>query len=62
MPDDLRLELEKTENARGFFAWLDGANRYAILYRIQGAKKPETMARRIPKYVAMLGEREKPHT
>ena len=32
------------------------SNRYAILYRIQDAKKPETRARRIEKYVAMLGD------
>lgn len=31
-------------------------NRYATLYRIQGTKKPETRARRIEKYVAMLTE------
>lgn len=34
-------------------------NRYAILYRIQDAKKPETRARRITEYVAMLSERKK---
>jgi uncharacterized protein YdeI (YjbR/CyaY-like superfamily) len=62
VPDDLRLERERTENAREFFASLDGANGYAILYRIQGAKKPETRARRIAKQVATLAEREKPYT
>ena len=62
LPDDLRLELERTENAREFFASLDGANGYAILYRIQDAKKPETRARRIAKQVATLAEREKPYT
>ena len=44
-----------------FFATLDSANRYAILYRIGEAKKPETRARRIEKYVAMLGEGKKLH-
>ncbi len=62
VPDDLRLELERTENAREFFASLDGANGYAILYRIQDAKKPETRARRIAKQVATLAEREKSPT
>jgi len=62
VPDDLRLERERTENAREFFASLDGANGYAILYRIQDAKKPETRARRIAKQVATLAEREKPYT
>ncbi len=58
-PDDLRKELEKNEGAREFFATLDSRNRYAILHRIQDAKKPETRARRIEKYVAMLSEQKK---
>ena len=45
--------------AREFFVTLDSRNRYAILYQIQDAKKPETRARRIEKYVAMLNERKK---
>ncbi len=59
VPDDLRLELEKNEGAREFFEALNSTNRYAILYRIQDAKKPETRARRIAKYVEMLAERKK---
>src|SRR3712207_46084 len=59
VPDDLRRELEKNEVAREFFATLYSRNRYAILYQIQDAKRPETRARRIAKYVAMLSEREK---
>ncbi|WP_207955778.1 YdeI/OmpD-associated family protein [Rubrobacter marinus] len=59
VPDDLRRELEKNEVARTFFDALDGTNRYAILYRIGEAKKPETRARRIEKYVTMLGEGKK---
>ena len=47
VPDDLRRELEKNEAAREFFATLDSRNRYAILYQIQDAKKPETRVRRI---------------
>jgi uncharacterized protein YdeI (YjbR/CyaY-like superfamily) len=61
VPDDLRRELEKNEVAREFFATLDSRNRYAILYQIQDAKKPETRARRIEKYVAMLNEHTKPY-
>jgi uncharacterized protein YdeI (YjbR/CyaY-like superfamily) len=57
----LRRELEKDDIARDFFAALDSRNRYAILYQIQDAKKPETRARRIEKYVAMLSERKKPY-
>jgi uncharacterized protein YdeI (YjbR/CyaY-like superfamily) len=59
VPDDLRRELEMTEVAREFFSNLDRKNRYAILHRIQDAKKPETRARRIEKYVAMLSEEKK---
>jgi uncharacterized protein YdeI (YjbR/CyaY-like superfamily) len=59
VPEDLRRELEKNEVAREFFARLDSRNRYAILYQIQDAKRPETRARRIAKYVAMLSELKK---
>jgi uncharacterized protein YdeI (YjbR/CyaY-like superfamily) len=59
VPDDLRLELEKNEGAREFFETLNSTNRYAILHRIQDAKKPETRARRIAKYVQMLAEGKK---
>lgn len=61
VPEDLHRELEKNEAAREFFATLDSANRYAILHRIEDAKKPETRKRRIEKYVAMLAEGEKIH-
>jgi uncharacterized protein YdeI (YjbR/CyaY-like superfamily) len=61
VPDDLRHELEKHPAAREFFAALDSANRYAILYRLQEAKRPETRARRLAKFVAMLSERTKIH-
>ena len=57
--DDLRRELEMNDKAREFFATLDSRNRYAFLYRIQDAKRPETRARRIEKYVAMLSEQKK---
>src|ERR1700712_2268686 len=56
VPDDLRRALEDNERAHAFFATLDSRNRYSILYRVQDAKKPETRARRIEKYVAMLAE------
>jgi len=59
VPDDLRAELEKNVTAREFFETLNSTNRYAILYRIQDAKKPETRVRRIAKYVAMLAEGKK---
>jgi uncharacterized protein YdeI (YjbR/CyaY-like superfamily) len=59
VPEDLSRELEKNDTAREFFATLDSRNRYAILYQIQDAKRPETRARRIEKYVAMLSEQKK---
>jgi uncharacterized protein YdeI (YjbR/CyaY-like superfamily) len=61
VPDDLRRELEKNDAAREFFQTLNSANRYAILYQIGDAKKPETRARRIEKFVAMLAGRKKPY-
>ncbi len=56
VPPDLERELDRNPAAREFFATLTGANRYAILYRIQDAKRPETRARRIATFVAMLAE------
>ena len=59
VPDDLRLELERNDAAREFFESLNATNRYAILYRIQDAKRPETRVRRIEKFIAMLERGEK---
>ena len=56
VPDDLQRELARNEAAREFFATLSGVNRYAILYRIAVVKRPETRARKIAQYVAMLAE------
>jgi len=56
IPEDLQRALDCNPVARAFFATLRGANRYAILYRIQDAKRPETRQRRIEQYVAMLSE------
>lgn len=54
VPDDLRRELDARPAAKAFFAGLDSRNRYAILHRLEDAKKPETRARRLEKFVAML--------
>ena len=54
MPDDLGAALAKHKKAMMFFETLDRANRFAILYRINNAKKPETRVARIEKFVAML--------
>jgi uncharacterized protein YdeI (YjbR/CyaY-like superfamily) len=61
VPEDLQQALDANPAAAEFFAALDSANRYAVLYRVQDAKKPETRARRIEKYVAMLAAGEKLH-
>jgi uncharacterized protein YdeI (YjbR/CyaY-like superfamily) len=61
VPQDLQAELDKNPEAAAFFATLNSANRYAVLYRIQEAKKPETRARRIENLVGMLNRREKLH-
>jgi len=61
VPADLQAALDDHPEARAFFETLKGANRYAILYRIQTAVKPETRARRIAQFVAMLGRRETLH-
>lgn len=61
VPEDLARALAANERARAFFATLDSANRYAILYRIGTAKKPETRAKRIDTLVTMLSEHKKIH-
>ena len=59
VPDDLQAALDADPAAAKFFESLDGNNRYAILHRIQSAKRPETRASRIAKFVEMCrrGER-----
>ena len=61
VPPDLARELDLNPVAKEFFATLNSANRYAILYRIQDAKRPQTRASRIAKYVAMLNEHKTIH-
>ncbi len=61
VPTDLAAALERNRRARTFFEQLDSANRYAILYRVQSAKKPETRAQRIEKFVGMCARGETLH-
>ena len=61
VPEDLDRALAANDAARAFFDHLDRANRYAILYRIADAKRPETRARRIATFVTMLSEGKKIH-
>ncbi len=61
VPDDLAAALDADPTAKAFFATLTSVNRYAILYRVHEAKKPETRARRIEKFVAMCHVHETVH-
>ena len=59
VPDDLQAALDANPKAAAFFATLTGSARFAILYRLQDAKKPETRQRRLEKFVGMLERGEK---
>jgi uncharacterized protein YdeI (YjbR/CyaY-like superfamily) len=61
VPDDLRQALDANATASAFFDTISGVNRYAILYRIQAVKRPETRARKIAQYVQMLAEHKTLH-
>lgn len=58
IPDDLDAALAQNKKAKSFFATLDSRNRFAILHRVQTAKKAETRARRVETFVAMLSRGE----
>ena len=61
VPEDFQAALEKNKKAKAFFATLNSVNRYAILFRIHNAKRPETRAKRIRQFVEMLARGEKIH-
>lgn len=61
VPDDLLAALDAQPPAKAFFATLNASNRYAVLWRIQTAVKPETRARRIEQLVDMLARGEAIH-
>ncbi len=58
VPDDLQAALDESAEAKAFFATLKGANRYAVLFRIQTAPTSETRAKRIAQFVGMLERHE----
>jgi uncharacterized protein YdeI (YjbR/CyaY-like superfamily) len=60
VPDDFTDAVSKSAKAKRFWESLNSTNRYAILYQIHDAKKPETRARRIAKFVDMLKDEQKP--
>ena len=61
VPDDLAAALAADPQAQAFFETLSGANRFAILYRVQDAKRPATRAARIAKFVEMCHHHETVH-
>ena len=61
VPDDLATALAANPAAAEMFRSLNGANRYAVLYRIENAKRADTRARRIDEFVAMLARGETIH-
>lgn len=56
MPHDLEKALALNQAANRFFETVDRANRYAIIYRVNDARRPETRAKRIEQFVQMLAE------
>jgi uncharacterized protein YdeI (YjbR/CyaY-like superfamily) len=60
-PEDLESALKRNAKARRFFESLDRVNRYAILFRLQTAKKAETRARRLADFLKMLERGRKIH-
>ena len=61
IPDDFLNELSKDKKALEFFKTLNKTNTYAIVWRLQTAKKPETRLRRMKTLIEMLSREEKLH-
>lgn len=61
MPPELEQALRGSPRAKAFFETLSRANRYAILWRVQTAKRPETREKRIRTYIGMLEKGESFH-
>ena len=61
VPDDLQAELDSHPEAKAFFSTLSSANRYAILWRLETAKQPETRRRRMEEFIQMLIRHETIH-
>jgi uncharacterized protein YdeI (YjbR/CyaY-like superfamily) len=59
IPADFQAALDKHPEARAFFATLNSRNRYAILFRLQTAKREETRRRRVEEFIRMLEAHEK---
>jgi len=61
VPEDFQYALHASPRAAKFFEELDGANRYAVLFRIQTVKKAETRSRKIREFIEMLEKGERIH-
>ena len=61
IPDDLRDAIAGSPDAQRMWDVLTRTNKFAIVYRVQDAKRPETRARRIQQFVEMLARGETPH-
>jgi uncharacterized protein YdeI (YjbR/CyaY-like superfamily) len=61
LPEDFQAELDKNPKAKAFYGTLNSINRYAILFRLQTPKKPETRAKRLRQFIDMLEKNEKLH-
>src|SRR5579871_2716064 len=60
-PDDFLKALSKNKKAKAFFESLNKANKYAIGWRLQTAKKPETREKRMKIILEMMKKGEKFH-
>jgi len=61
VPEDFQAALDASPRARAFFQTLDGANLYAVLFRIQTVKRVETRARKMRQFIEMLERNERIH-
>ena len=61
VPDDFAEALAAEPAAQKEFETLDGANRYAVLWRVHTANTPATRAKRIATLVQMLAEGRRIH-
>ena len=61
VPPDLAAALASSPKAQASFDSLDGRNRYAVLYRVMTARRPETRAQRIARFIDLLARGETPY-
>ena len=58
IPADLAAALAAVPEAQAMFDILTSANRFAVVYRVNDAKRAETRAKRITQYVEQLARGE----